>query len=105
MVRVGLFGNFEGADAVVVAVLRAELAARLPALELHVYTPSGTSTAIGQTECVRWTDQALGAPSALRRGELAAALDAGGLSRAGGLRAPPAAPPRTVVGGPGPFGS
>jgi len=49
MVRVGLFGAFEGADAVVAAVLRAELAARLPGVELYVYTPSGGATSIGQT--------------------------------------------------------
>ena len=76
MVRVGLFGAFEGADALVAAVLRAELATRLPGVELHVYTPSGGPTAIGQTERVGWSDQRLGAPTALRREELAATLDA-----------------------------
>src|SRR3954447_2013295 len=105
MVRVGLFGKFEGADAVVVAVLRAELAARLPALELHVYTPSGTSTAIGQTERVRWTDQALGAPSALRREELAATLDAVVISGSVALDAPHASPHRSLIEGLGPFES
>ena len=75
MVRVGLFGAFEGADAVVAAVLRAELATRLPGVELYVYTPSGGSTSVGQTERVEWSDQALGAPTPLRKEELAATLD------------------------------
>src|SRR4051812_50218436 len=104
MVRVGLFGGFEAADAVVAAVLRAELARRLPGLELHVYTPTGASTAIGQTERVEWTDQALGAPTPLRRGEVAATLDAGGVSGSGAFDAPPGSPLRVLVEGPGLFG-
>jgi hypothetical protein len=76
MVRVGLFGAFEGVDALVAAVLRAELAARLPAAELRVYTPTGGLTLVGQTERVEWIDQALGTPGSIRQEELAATLDA-----------------------------
>src|SRR6478672_9169241 len=103
MVRVGLFGAFEGADALVAAVLRAELAARLSGVELHVYTPSGGPTAIGQTERVEWSDQQLGAPTALRREELAATLDA--VVIAGTVSMSPAhgAPEQLLVGGLGPF--
>ena len=67
MVRVGLFGAFEGEDAIVAAVLRAELSARLPGLELRVYSPSGTGTSIGMTESVEWTDQPLGAADPVRQ--------------------------------------
>ncbi len=76
MVRVGLFGAFGGEDAIVAAVLRAELAARLPGLELRVYTPSGAETSIGMTESVDWTDQALGPRDPVRQEELASTLDA-----------------------------
>src|SRR5262245_29654674 len=103
MVRVGLFGAFEGADAVVAAVLRAELAARLPGAELHVYTPSGHSTAIGQTERVEWSDQALGAPTELRREELAATLDAVVISGTVALDAPHGSPGWLLIDGLGPF--
>jgi hypothetical protein len=103
MVRVGLFGAFEGVDAVVVAVLRAELATRLPGVELHVYSPSGGSTGIGQTERVAWSDHALGTPTALRREELAATLDAVVIAGTVSLGAAHAAPEQLLVGGLGPF--
>src|SRR3954449_12099728 len=103
MVRVGLFGAFEAADAVVAAVLRAELARRLPGLELHVYTPTGASTAIGQTERVEWTDQALGAPTPLRREELAATLDAVVIAGSVSLDAPHGSPMRLLIEGLGSF--
>jgi hypothetical protein len=103
MVRVGLFGAFEGAEAVVAAVLRAELAARLPGLQLYVYTPSGGSTAIGQTEHVEWNDQALGAPTPLRREELAATLDAVVISGSVPLDAAFGTPQRLLVDGLGPL--
>ena len=103
MVRVGLFGAFEGADAVVAAVLRAELATRLPGVELYVYTPSGGPTSIGQTERVVWSDQALGAPTPLRREELAATLDAVVISGSVALNAPHGSPARLLVDGLGPF--
>ena len=76
MVRVGLFGAFEGEDSIVAAVLRAELAARVPGLELRVYTPSGAETSIGMAEGVEWTDQALGSADPIRQEELASTLDA-----------------------------
>jgi hypothetical protein len=76
MVRVGLFGAFEGEEAVIAAVLRSELASRLPGLELRVYTPSGADTSIGMTESVEWTDQPLGACDPIRQEELASTLDA-----------------------------
>src|SRR6476619_5970705 len=103
MVRVGLFGAFEGAEAVVAAVLRAELAARLPGVELHVYTPSGGPTAIGQTERVAWSDQALGAPTPLRREELAATLDSVAIAGSVALSAPHGSPARLLIDGLGPF--
>src|SRR4051794_34410223 len=103
MVRVGLFGAFEGADAVVAAVLRAELATRLPGLELHVYTASGGSTAIGQTERVEWSDQALGRPTALRREELAATLDAVVIAGSVKLRVPHGSPAQLLTEGLGTF--
>ncbi len=103
MVRVGLFGAFEGADAVVAAVLRAELAARLPGLELHVYTASGGSTAIGQTERVQWSDQALGRPTALRREELGATLDAIVIAGSVKLDVPHGSPAQLLLEGLGPF--
>src|SRR5262245_2106866 len=103
MVRVGLFGAFDGADAVVAAVLRAELAARLPGLESHVYTPSGRSTAIGQTERVQWSDQALGRPTALRREELAATLDAVVIAGSVKLDVPHGSPAQLFSEGLGPF--
>src|SRR5262245_22071511 len=103
MVRVGLFGAFEGADAVVAAVLRAELATRLPGVELHIYTPSGGSTAIGQTERVEWSDQALGAPTPLRREELAATLDAAVIAGNVSLDTPHGSTARLLVDGLGPF--
>ena len=46
MVRVGLFGTFDGDDAVIATVLRAELARRMPGLELRTYTPGGDPEAI-----------------------------------------------------------
>jgi len=103
MVRVGLFGAFEGADAVIAAVLRAELATRLPGVELYVYTPSGGPTSIGQTERVQWSDQALGAPTPLRREELSATLDAVVISGSVALNAPPGSPARLLIDGLGPF--
>src|SRR4051812_2481905 len=103
MVRVGLFGAFEGPDAVVAAVLRAELAARLPGLELHVYTPGGASTAIGQTEHTRWTDHALGAPTPMRRGELAATLDAVVVAGTVTIARAYGSPAQLLVDGLGPF--
>jgi hypothetical protein len=103
MVRVGLFGAFEGADAVVAAVLRAELATRLPGVELYVYTPSGGSTSVGQTERVAWSDQALGAPTPLRREELAATLDAVVIAGSVALDASHGSPARFLVDGLGPF--
>jgi hypothetical protein len=103
MVRVGLFGAFEGAEAVVAAVLRAELARRLPGLELYVYTPSGGSTAIGQTERVEWSDQALGASTSLRREELAATLDAVVISGSVALDAARGSALRSLIDGLGPF--
>jgi len=103
MVRVGLFGAFEAADAVIAAVLRAELATRLPGVELHVYTPSGGPTSIGQTERVQWSDQALGAPTPLRREELSATLDAVVISGSVALNAPHGSPARLLIDGLGPF--
>ena len=76
MVRVGLFGAFEGEDAVIAAVLRRELATRLPGFELRVYTPTGTDTSIGMTEAVEWVDQPLGEWDPVRQEELASTLDA-----------------------------
>jgi hypothetical protein len=76
MVRVGLFGVFEGEDAVIAAVLRKELSTRLPGLQLRVYTPTGADTSIGITESVEWVDQPLGACDAVRQEELASTLDA-----------------------------
>ena len=76
MVRVGLFGAFDGEDAVIAAVLRRELAARLPGLQLRVYTPSGADTSIGMTESVEWIDQPLGKCDPVRQEELASTLDA-----------------------------
>src|SRR3954471_16639606 len=103
MVRVGLFGAFEGADAVVAALRRAELATRLPGLELHVYTASGGSTAIGQTERVEWSDQALGRPTALRREELAATLDAVVITGPVKLSVPHGSPAQLLTEGLGTF--
>jgi len=103
MVRVGLFGAFEGADAVVAAVLRAELATRLPGVELYVYTPSGGATSIGQTERVQWSDQALGAPTPLRREELAATLDGVVIAGSVALNAPHGSAARSLIDGLGPF--
>src|SRR5262245_16448374 len=103
MVRIGLFGAFEGAEAVVAAVLRAELATRLPGVELHVYTPSGGSTAIGQTERVGWSDQALGRPTALRREELAATLDAVVIAGSVALDVPHGSPKQLLTEGLGSF--
>src|SRR5262245_49790522 len=103
MVRVGLFGAFDGADAVVAAVLRAELAARLPGLEAHVYTPSGRSTASGQTEPVAASDQALGRPTALRREGLAATLDAVVIAGSVKLDVPHGSPAQLLSEGLGPF--
>jgi hypothetical protein len=103
MVRVGLFGAFEGVDALVAAVLRAELAARMPGVELHVYTPSGGPTAIGQSERVGWSDQRLGAPTALRREELAATLDAVVIAGTVVLSSPHSSPEPLLVDGLGPF--
>src|SRR5262245_49354443 len=103
MVRVGLFGAFEGADALVATVLRAELADRLPGLELYIYTPSGGPTALGQTEHVPWTDQALSVPTPLRREELAATLDAVVIAGSVALGAPHGSPLRFLIDGLGPF--
>ena len=76
MVRVGLFGAFEGADALVAAVLRAELATRLPGVELRVlHAATGGPTGVGQTERVEWIDQALARRARSGR-KLAATLDA-----------------------------
>jgi hypothetical protein len=103
MVRVGLFGAFEGEDAIVAAVLRAELAARLPGLELRVYTPSGSDTSIGMTEEVDWVDQPLGPFGPIRLEELAATLDTVVVAGRVDCDAASDAPERFLVQGLGPF--
>jgi hypothetical protein len=103
MVRVGLFGAFEGEDAIVAAVLRAELAARLPGLELRVYTPSGSDTSIGMTEGASWVDRALGSFDPVRQEELATTLDAVVVSGRVDCDADARSPERFLVEGLGPF--
>src|SRR5215212_6563070 len=76
MVRIGLFGVFGGEDALTGAIVRAELARRIPGFELRVYTPSGRSLAPGFAESVPFTDHALGPCTPARQEELAATLDA-----------------------------
>jgi hypothetical protein len=86
-----------------VAVLRAELATRLPGVELRVYTPSGGSTQIGRTERVEWVDQALGAPGPIRQEELAATLDAAVIAGTVDCHPDRRAPEWFLVEGLGPF--
>ena len=76
MVRVGLFGVFDGDDAVTGAVVRAELARRLPELELRVYTPTGRLEPTAIPEPLVWVEQPFGPFGAIRQEELAATLDA-----------------------------
>ena len=102
MVRVGLFGAFEGEDALIAAVLRAELAPPCPgsSCDLHaVRRPRPT----GIAERVSWSDQPLGACGAVRQEELAATLDA--VVIAGTVPLDPARtrPERLLVEGLGPF--
>ncbi len=103
MVRVGLFGAFEGDDAVTAAVLRAELARRIPQLELRTYTPSGRPGSTGFAEPVSWSDQPLGAFGSVRQEELAATLDAVVIAGPVALDPGRYAPERLLVEGLGPF--
>ena len=100
MVRVGLFGAFDGDDAVTAAVLRAELARRIPQLELRTYTPSGRPGSTGFAEPVSWSDQPLGAFGSVRQEELAATLDAVVIAGPVALDPGRHAPERSVGGGP-----
>ena len=103
MVRVGLFGAFEGEDAVIAAVLRAELAERLPGIELRVYTPSGSGTSIGMTESVEWIDRPLGPFDRVRQEELSATLDAVVIAGSVVLGEAHGSVARLLVDGLGPF--
>ena len=101
MVRVGLFGTFDGDDAVIATVLRAELARRMPGLELRTYTPGGDPEPSGIAEPVTWSDQPLGSFGAGPPGGARRHARRGGdrRSRAAGPR--PARPCPPVGGGPG----
>jgi len=103
MVRVGLFGTFEADDAVTAAVVRAELARRLPVLELRTYTPSGAPEPTGLAEPVTWSDQPLGVFGPIRQEELAATLDAVVISGEVPLDPGPRAGERLLVEGLGAF--
>ena len=103
MVRVGLWGVFEGDEAVVGAVVRAELARRLPGLELRTYTPSGRPEPSGIAEPVTWSDQPLGVFGPVRQEELAATLDAVVIAGSAPLDAGLHAPERLLVEGLGAF--
>ena len=103
MVRVGLFGTFDGDDAVIATVLRAELARRMPGLELRTYTPSGDPEPSGIAEPVTWSDQPLGSFGAVRQEELAATLDAVVIAGPVPLDPGPHAPARLLVEGLGAF--
>ena len=103
MVRVGLFGTFEADDALTAAVVRAELARRLPNLELRTYTPSGAPEPTGLAEPVTWSDQPLGAFGPVRQEELAATLDAVVIAGSVPLDPGPHAPERLLVEGLGAF--
>ena len=73
--RIGLFGVFEGDDALTGAILRSELHRRMPGLELRVYTPAGRTLLPGFGERAAFTEHALGACTPSRQEELAATLD------------------------------
>jgi len=103
MVRVGLLGAFDAGDALTGSVVRAELARRMPDLELRVYTPTGDPPATGVAEAVTWSAQPLGAFGVVRQEELAATLDAAVIS--GDVLLDPGArdPERLLVEGLGAF--
>jgi hypothetical protein len=103
MVRVGLFGTFDGDDAVIATVLRAELARRMPGLELRTYTPGGDPVPSGIAEPVTWSDQPLGSFGSIRQEELAATLDAVVIAGSVALDPGPHAPARLLVEGLGAF--
>ena len=103
MVRVGLFGTFDGDDAVIATVLRAELARRMPGLELRTYTPDGDPEPSGIAEPVTWSDQPLGSFGAVRQEELAATLDAVVIAGPVPLDPGPYDPARLLVEGLGVF--
>jgi hypothetical protein len=103
MVRIGLFGVFEGEDALTGAVLRAELARRVPGLDLRVYTPSGRPQDPGFVEGVAFDDQRLGAGTSARQEELAATLDAVVVAGLLPLDAPASSSERLLVEGLGAF--
>jgi hypothetical protein len=103
MVRIGLFGVFEGEDALTGAILRAELARRIPGLELRVYTPAGRSQDPGFAELVPFSDQPLGACTPARQEELAATLDAVVIAGSLPLDAPAVSAERLLVEGLGAF--
>ena len=105
MVRIGLFGVFEGEDALTGAILRAELARRIPGLELRVYTPSGRAADPGFAETVAFLDRPLGDCTVVRQEELAATLDAVVIAGRLPMDAPGASPERLLVDGLGVFGS
>ena len=103
MVRVGLFGVFDGEDAVAGAVVRSELWRRLPELELRTYTPTGDPEPAGIAEPLTWSDQPLGAFGSLRQEELAATLDAVVIAGTVELDPDLHAPERLLVEGLGAF--
>jgi hypothetical protein len=103
MVRIGLFGVFEGEDALTAAIVRAELARRVPGLELRVYTPEGRSLAPGFGETVSFDDHGLGPCTPARQEELAATLDAVVVVGTVPLDAPAKGSVRLLVEGLGPF--
>ena len=102
MVRVGLFGTFDGDDAVIATVLRAELARRMPGLELRTYTLGGDPGRAGRG-AVSWSDQPLGSFGAVRQEELAATLDAVVIAGPVPLDPGSHAPTRLLVEGLGAF--
>ena len=103
MVRVGLWGVFDGDEAVSAAVVRAELSRRIPDLDLRTYTPSGDPAPTGIAEPVTWPDRPLGAFDPVRQEELAATLDAVVIVGAVPLDAEAHAPERLLVEGLGAF--
>ena len=103
MVRIGLFGVFEGEDALTAAIVRAELAQRVPGLELRVYTPGGRSLAPGFGETIAFDDHPLGPCTPARQEELAATLDAVAVVGTVPLDAPTKSSERLLVEGLGPF--
>ena len=101
--RIGLFGVFEGDDALTGAILRSELHRRMPGLELRVYTPAGRTLPPGFGERAAFTEHALGACTSARQEELAATLDAVVITGRLPLDAPARSPERLLVEGLGAF--